>query len=199
MDFGVAFLAGLVVFPVIHSFGLQDEVGASTIGTLFIALPSAFEAMGAVGRVVGLLFFVVLAVGALTSAISLLEVVTASLMDEYGVSRGKAAVGTGALVTAIGVLPALDTDVLGLMDKLVGELLLLAGALTIAVFAGWRVAGAVRDELLAGAAAFWARRVPWIVAMLRYVVPPIVAVVLFFSAREAGPALLALFTGAPAG
>lgn len=199
MDFGVAFLAGLIVFPVIYSFGLQEEVGASTIGTLFIALPSAFEAMGALGRVVGLLFFVVLAVGALTSAISLLEVVTASLMDEFGVSRRKAAAGTGTVITLIGVLPALDTRALALMDKLVGELLLLAGALTIAVFAGWRAAALVRDELLAGAVGRWRRQVPRIMGMLRYVVLPIVAVVLLFSAREAASTLVALFSGGSKG
>ena len=80
--------------------------------------------MGGAGRVVGLFFFVTLAVGALTSAISLLEVVTASVMDEFGVARRKAAIGTGAVITALGILPALSTDTLGLMDKIAGELLL---------------------------------------------------------------------------
>jgi len=129
----VAFVAGLLVFPVIYSFALQDAVSASTIGTLFIAVPSAFQAMGAVGRVVGLVFFLVLALGAITSTISLLEVVTASVMDEYGLSRRRAALLAGTAITLLGVVPAFDIDVLSLMDKVVGEFLLLAGGLVLAV------------------------------------------------------------------
>jgi NSS family neurotransmitter:Na+ symporter len=194
-DFGVAFTAGLMVFPLIYSLGLQGAVGESTVGALFIALPGAFESMGAAGRVVGLLFFVVLAVGALTSAISLLEVVTASMMDELRLGRRVAAVATGSVITVLGVLPALDTGALGLMDKVAGELLLLAGALAIALFAGWRVPAQVREELLAGASPFWQRQVPRILAVLRWVVPPIVAVVLLSSLRETGAAVAAYFSG----
>jgi len=194
-DFGVAFIAGLLVFPVIYSFGLQDAVSASTVGALFIALPSAFEAMGPAGRIVGLFFFVVLAVGALTSAISLLEVVTSSVIDEYGTSRRKAALVMGTLITALGVIPAMDTDALGLMDKIAGELLLIAGALALAVLAGWRAPAAVADELLTGASPFWKRQVPRIMRVLRYVVPPIVAIVLYFSVLETAGAIRAFFAG----
>jgi NSS family neurotransmitter:Na+ symporter len=194
-DFGVAFVAGLLVFPVIYSLGLQDAVSASTVGALFIALPSAFEAMGTVGRVVGLFFFIVLAVGALTSTISLLEVVTASVMDEFGMSRTGAALVMGTVITLLGVLPAMDIDALGLMDKIAGEFLLLAGALALALLAGWHVPSEVQAELLEGASPFWQRQVPRIVAVLRFVVPPIVAIVLFFSLRETVAAVSAYFSG----
>src|SRR5690606_37526473 len=82
-DFGVAFTAGLVVFPVIFALGLQNAVSGSTLGALFIALPGAFTAMGAVGRVIGIIFFVALFIGAITSAIALLEVVVSSVIDEF--------------------------------------------------------------------------------------------------------------------
>jgi NSS family neurotransmitter:Na+ symporter len=194
-DFGVAFVAGLLVFPVIYSFGLQQAVSASTIGALFIAVPSAFEAMGAWGRVVGLFFFLVLALGAITSAISLLEVVTASVMDETGMSRRKAALLTGAFITLLGVLPAMNTDALGLMDKIAGEFMLLLGGLILAVLAAWRIPEAVSDELLAGATPFWQRQVPRILAVLRWLVPPVVAVVLLFSMRETASAIVGFFSG----
>ncbi len=194
-DFGVAFVAGLLVFPVIYSLGLQGSVGESTVGALFIALPSAFDAMGVAGHVVGVFFFIALAVGALTSAISLLEVVTASTIDEFGISRRKAALVTGLLITALGVLPALSTDLLGLMDKIAGELLLVAGALATAILAGWVVRDQVQSELTQGASAFWARQVPKIMAVLRFLVPPIVAIVLFFSLRETIGAIGGFFSG----
>jgi NSS family neurotransmitter:Na+ symporter len=192
-DFSVAFVAGLLVFPVIYSFGLQAEVGASTIGALFISVPSAFEAMGGVGRIVGFAFFFVLALGAITSTISLLEVVTASVMDECGISRRKAALGMGALITALGVIPAMDTAALGLLDKVAGEFLLLAGALALALLAGWRLRAEVQAELLQGASPFWQHQVPRILVALRFVVPPIVVAVLFVSMRETLAAAAAFF------
>src|SRR5690606_10204458 len=83
-DFAIAFVAGLVVFPVIFHFGLQGEVGASAVGALFIALPKGFASMGPAGAVVDTAFFVMLFLAALTSAISLLEVVVAAAMDVLG-------------------------------------------------------------------------------------------------------------------
>ncbi|MCU0976113.1 MAG: sodium-dependent transporter [Steroidobacteraceae bacterium] len=194
-DFGVAFVAGLVVFPVIFSFGLQGAVGASTVGALFIALPSAFDAMGAIGRVVGTAFFVALVVGALTSAISMLEVVTASFIDEFKVPRRTAATAAAILATLLGLLPALDTDVLGLMDKIAGEFLLVLGALLLAILGGWLVRKQMLEELAAGASPWWAAQVPRILAVLRFVVPPIVAAVLFFSARETVTTVVDFFRG----
>lgn len=183
-DFGVAFVAGLVVFPVIYSLGLQGAVSESTVGALFIALPGAFDAMGTAGKVVGVFFFVALAVGALTSAISLLEVVTASIIDEFRIPRKQAALGAGVVIALLGILPAMDTDLLGLMDKVAGELFLVIGTLGIALFAGWVMKDQARDELTQGASPFWAGQVPRILLVLKYFVPVMVAVVLYFSVVE---------------
>ena len=183
-DFSVAFIAGLVVFPVIFSFALQSAVGASTVGALFIALPTAFAAMGPVGQAVGTFFFVALAVGAITSAISLLEVVTIWLIDEWQMSRKRAAITAGLSITALGIWPALNTDALGLMDKIAGELLLVFGTLMLAILVGWKARDAMQAELEHGASPFWAAQVPRILAVLRWFVPPVVLVVLAFSANE---------------
>ena len=195
-DFGVAFVSGLVVFPVIYSLGLQGAVSDSTVGALFIALPGAFESMGAVGRVVGLFFFIALAVGAVTSAIALLEVVTASVIDEFGIGRRKAAAGTALVVAALGIMPATDLDLLGLTDKIAGELLLVIGVLLISLLAGWVLPAEMRDELAAGASPFWQRQVPRIVAVLRWFVPPVILVVLYFSLRGTIAAIAAFAGGA---
>jgi len=194
-DFGVAFVSGLVVFPVIYSLGLQGAVSESTVGALFIALPGAFESMGLVGHVVGLFFFVVLAVGALTSAISLLEVVTSSVIDEFGVPRKAAAVGVAVTAAVLGLLPATSLDALGLMDKIAGEFALVIGTLLIAIVAGWVGRGTVTDELLAGTSPFWRRQVPRIVLAIRYVVPVLIVIVLVFSSGETVKALRDFFAG----
>ncbi len=136
-DMVIAFIAGLVVFPLIFALGLSDEVGGSTVGALFITLPHAFAGMGTVGRVVGFLFFAALLVGALTSAISLLEVVVASAIDGLGWSRHRAAWVMGIAIAALGVPSAWSTDVLGVIDQIANNLLLLGGAFALAVFVGW--------------------------------------------------------------
>jgi neurotransmitter:Na+ symporter, NSS family len=136
-DFGVAFVAGLVVFPVVFALGLQDAVGESTLGALFISLPGAFQAMGATGRVVGALFFTALFIGAITSGVALLEVVTSSVIDEFKLNRRKAALVTGALIALLGIGPAASLNVLGAFDAIASEVFLPLGGLCLALLVGW--------------------------------------------------------------
>ena len=171
-DFGVAFIAGLVVFPVIFALGMQNEVSESTVGTLFISLPGAFVAMGAMGRVVGILFFVALIVGAVTSAVSLLEVVTASVIDEFNLPRKPASIAGGVLIALMGLLPASSLSFLAVIDRL-AEALLSLGAFFLAIFVGWVAVGAA-DEMRKGASERSKRMVPWIMKAVRYILPPVI-------------------------
>lgn len=179
-DTGVAFVGGLVTFPVIYHFGLQNAVGESTVGALFIALPRAFHAMGAPGVLVGTIFFVTLYIAALTSAISLLEVVTAGIIDGFGWSRRVAAGAAGAAIALAGTPVALDTDWVSLLDQLVGNTLLIFGGLMTALLAGyaWRGADA---ELARGFPHAGARR--WWRWLLRIVLPVVLAFMLYGALR----------------
>jgi len=191
-DFGVAFVAGLIVFPVIFALGLQTAVGASTLGALFITLPGAFESMGAAGRLVGSLFLVALVVGGLTSAISLLEVVVASAMDVLGLTRRKAALLGGAAITALGVPSALSLDVLGLMDQVAGNVFLVLGGLLLSLFVGYRMEDPIA-EVRNGA-----EGVRWFFlwrTLLRTVVPLVLVVVLAFSLADTWTQIATLLTG----
>jgi neurotransmitter:Na+ symporter, NSS family len=193
-DFAVAFVAGLVVFPVIFALGLQDQVSESTVGALFIALPGAFEAMGTAGRLVGVLFFVALAVGAITSAISLLEVVTSSIIDEFRVTRKKAAVMMGLLIAFFGLFSAWNTDFLGLVDQVAGEFLLAVGALLMSIFVGW-VMKDPAAELMRGAGPRSAKLAPVVFGLVRWVLPPVIAVVVWLQARDTLDTVQAFFAG----
>ncbi len=192
-DFGVAFVAGLVVFPVIFALGLQGAVGESTVGALFIALPGAFDAMGGiVGRVVGSVFFLALLIGALTSAISLLEVVTSSVIDEFGWSRKKAAIGMGVVIALVGIWPALDLDALGAYDSFTGNVLLPLGALAIAILVGWVMKDPV-DELVRGSSEKMRGFYNGWIWVLRLAAPAILLVVLWSTVPQAFAAIAALF------
>lgn len=141
-DTGVAFVGGLVTFPIIYHFALQGSVSDSPVGALFIALPQAFSAMGGSGVVVGSIFFVALYIAALTSALSLLEVVAAPFIDGLGWSRKKSVLVAGVTIFFVGLPSALSTNWLGLVDQVVGNVLLIFGGLMMAIVAGYVWKGA---------------------------------------------------------
>lgn len=192
-DTGVAFTAGLLVFPVIFTFGLQDQMGESSIGALFISLPRGFEELGRTGDFIDSAFFVMLFFAALTSAISLLEVVTAAIVDGYNWTRGKAALASGIVITVIGLPAAFNTNILGAMDALVGNFLLIVGGLFTAVLVGYKLLPIADKELAQGLESVPARRA-W-AAFVRYVAPPVLIVILFFLARPTWDAIITLVTG----
>jgi neurotransmitter:Na+ symporter, NSS family len=193
-DFAVAFLAGLVVFPVIAALGLQAAVDESTVGALFIALPGAFEAMGSIGRLVASVFFIALFIAAVTSAISLLEVVTASIIDEWRLPRKAAAIGAGILIAIVGLWPAVNLDALGAMDEVAANVFLPLGAFFMAILVGWQLKdpiGEVAKNVSPGVR-------PWLVAwvwLLRVVVPILLILVLYDKVPTAIQAVRALFAG----
>jgi NSS family neurotransmitter:Na+ symporter len=192
-DFGVAFTAGLVVFPVIAALGLQAQVGESTVGALFIALPGAFVEMGTLGRVVGVAFFFALTVGAVTSAVSLLEVVTASAIDEFKIHRKSAAIGAGIIITLVGLIPALNLDALGLIDRIT-EWFLAIGALGVTLFVGWRMRDP-QEEMLDGASGFFASIVPAVLVFVRFVMPLIILPVIIYTGMNLVNELRTVFAG----
>lgn len=180
-DFVIAFVAGLVVFPLIFALGLSADVGESTLGALFITLPKAFAMMGLAGQAVGFLFFAALVIGALTSAISLLEVVVASAIDTLAWSRLRSTLVFGGAIALLGIPPALNINILDWMDKLAGQLFLVAGGLLLAIFVGWVMKDPF-SEVRKGA-----EHVAWFPLwrfLLRYPIPLVLAVVLYFSVRK---------------
>ncbi len=160
IDTSVAILAGLIIFPAAFAVGIQPDQGP---GLLFVTLPNVFQqAFGHVPFIASLLavmFYILLALAALTSTISLHEVVTAYLHEEFRLSRGKAArMVTGGCIV-LGTLCSLSLGVgrdytlagmtlFDLFDFVTAKLMLPLGGLFIALFAGWYLdKKLLRDEL----------------------------------------------------
>ncbi|GAI63018.1 unnamed protein product, partial [marine sediment metagenome] len=99
-DTGIAFLAGLMIFPAVFAFGLEPGAGP---GLTFITVPAVFASMGTIGHLFGIIFFVLLTFAAITSAISLLEVVCAYFIDEAKWARKKATLIMGIIIFLLGV------------------------------------------------------------------------------------------------
>lgn len=139
-----AILAGLMIFPIVFTYRVDPSCGPSLF---FITLPEVFARMPG-GQIVGLLFFVLVAFAAVTSSISLMEVVVSFFIDELGWARKKADYVLGACVFVCGIPSALSFNawkgvqvagktIFDLLDMAACNYMLPVGGLLIAVFAGW--------------------------------------------------------------
>lgn len=100
-DVGIAFLAGMMIFPIVFSQGLNTDGGT---GLIFVSLPGVFENMGPIlGVVIGSLFFLLLSFAALTSTISLMELPVSYLVDQRKVKRGIAVWISAGVIFLIGI------------------------------------------------------------------------------------------------
>jgi NSS family neurotransmitter:Na+ symporter len=116
LDTSVALLACLMLFPIILHFNLQP--GSASIGILFTTLPVVFNQMP-MGNLVSIIFFCLLAFAALTSAISLLEVVVSYMIDEKGWSRKSSSLLVGSLIFLLGLPAALCNGASPFFSKIV--------------------------------------------------------------------------------
>ena len=82
----VALLAGLMIVPAVYVFMGKEGMTAGP-GLMFIALPKVFAEMGVVGTIIGVIFFVMVLFAAITSSVSIMEAIVASLMDRFGWKR----------------------------------------------------------------------------------------------------------------
>ena len=185
MDTAVGLLAGMVTFPVVMSFGLQDVISGSTLGTIFIALPTGLGSLGATGQLVAVLFFALALIAAITSAVSLLEVPVACLIDRLGWSRSRAVWVSAALIFVAGLPAATSMEVLGWMDSVFGGLLLILGGLLLALLLGWVLPARFQEELSHSGSPIWLQR--FLLVMLRWISPPVIAVGLVISVVDLIP------------
>lgn len=146
-DTSIALLAGLILFPALFHAGVDPQAGPSLV---FVVMPTIFGTMP-FGNLFGAAFYVLLAIAALTSTISLLEVIVAYFVDDRGWDRSMASMVIGFACFVLAVPSALSTGAnatltnmaggngfLGLMDILWGKYGLTFGALGLCLFAGWR-------------------------------------------------------------
>lgn len=190
LDTFVATIASVVIFPVTFSYQIKPTEGP---GLVFMSLPMAFAQMPG-GRIIGILFFLLLIFAALTSSISLLEVVASTFIDLWGWSRKKAVTIMGVVIFFVGIPSALSfsTAIFGnsmanlvgknffdVMDYLSSNWLLPGGGVLIAIFVAWVMPSDMRKEEFNRSTPLWAYR-PWLV-LLKFIAPIAVAIVMLKS------------------
>jgi len=147
LDTVLALVAGLIIFGVVFAMGKEPEAGP---GLVFVTLPDLFASMPG-GTAVAVAFFFMLVFAAWSSAIAIFEVVTATIVDEFKLSRTATALIAGASIWAAGVACAVWPAVLDYGDQLVTNYMLPLGGVLIAIVASWIVSKSDRE---AGFAAF---------------------------------------------
>ncbi len=197
-DTMIALLAGLMIFPAVFATGQDPTEGPALI---FVVLPQVFEAMP-LGTFIGALFFILLSIAALTSTVSLLEVVVSYFVDETTFSRKKAAWVVGGFTFAFGIPSALANGAVGglsdmswlvgnrvfgenpsfldVMDFIWGNLSLAIGALLLSVFIGWvwGTENAIAEMQEGSGNSFKGTLATVWSVFLKYVCPIVIAVIL---------------------
>jgi len=184
----IAMLAGVAIFPAVFAFGVDPAGGP---GLIFNVLPGIFQQMPG-GYFFAIIFFVLLAIAALTSSISILEVVVAYLTEELKMTRRKATIMAASAATFVGLFCTLSFGALSeytisglaifdLLDFTASNLLLPLGGLMIVLFVGWYMKGVdVKDELSNGGL-LKVRIFAILMFLLKFIAPVAIAIVLFDS------------------
>lgn len=153
-----AVLAGIAIMPAVFAFGVSPTSGPSLV---FITLPQIFAQLP-FGQMFSLLFFIVLFVAAITSSISMLEIVVAYICEEFKLSRKAAVLYSSLFVAITGLLCSLsegafsnfrlfDKNIFDLFDYASNNIMLPLGGLLVVLFVGWKLKRKdVLDEMTSG-------------------------------------------------
>lgn len=190
-DTAVAFLAGVMIIPAVFTFMGTEGMQASGPSLMFVSLPKVFAAMGRIGNIVGCLFFAMVLFAAITSAMSVMEAVVSSFMDQFHISRTKAACIEGVIALIAGILVCLGYNVLyfevtlpngavaqilDIMDYISNNLLMPVVAIGTCILIGWIVKPkTIIDEVEKSGCKFGRR---WLYISMIKVVAPILLIVL---------------------
>ena len=144
LDTGVGLLAVLIIVPLM---GPVVNGGYGAVGALFVAIPLGFASLGNAGPLLMAAFFFLAAIAAITSAVALLEVPVAVVMDRLGWGRARTTWSTVAVVALLGLPALLSTDLLMASHDLFGGVVLIGSGLLLSLLMGWVAPQQVRQDL----------------------------------------------------
>ena len=184
-DTAVAFLAGVMIIPSVFVFVGREGMEASGPSLMFVSLPKVFASMGTAGNVIGCMFFAMVLFAALTSAVSVMEAVVSSFMDEFKIGRTRATVIewivalVGAVIVCLGYnklyfdikLPnGAHAQILDIMDYISNNALMPVVAISTCILIGWVVKPDIIIDEVEKTGAKMGRKVLYTV-MIKWVAP----------------------------
>ncbi len=193
-DTAIALLAGLMIVPSVFVFFGKEGMSGGP-GLMFISLPKVFEHMGGIGKAVGLIFFITVFFAAITSSVSVLEAITASVIDKFHIARGKAVALITAFALIMGIIVCLGynklyfeftlpngavAQILDILDYFSNNLLMPTVALLSCVLVGWIVKPKTVIEEITRNGEKFPRKTIYVV-MVKFVAPVLLFVLLLQS------------------
>ena len=157
-----ALIAGLAIMPAVFAAGIEPAAGPSLV---FETLPVIFSRMGVVLPVI---FFLAILIAALSSSISMLEVVVAWLVDQKGMRRSHAVLAVFGAAALLGSACAVAPRVFSTCDFVSSNVLMMIGALTFALIVGWKMP---RESVLHYV------RYRFVYMLIRYVAPVMIVAI----------------------
>lgn len=184
LDTSVALLAGVMIFPAVFTFGIEPTQGPNLV---FVTLPNIFAQLP-LGSVWSFIFFLLLALASITSLISLHQVVTAYVEEEFKMSNRKAALVVTLTTTVLTVFASLSLGVMNdvrifgmclfdLLDYVTAKIMMPLGSLLLCVFMGWRLEKATLISELTNRHTLRWSMIKAFVIVLKYIVPILVTMV----------------------
>lgn len=177
LDALVAILAGIVIFPAAFALTQTPDTIVSSLvaggpGLLFITIPELFHHLP-FSSLWSSLFFVLLAIAALTSTISLMEVVTSFLHEEFSMLRRNAVTFVAMGVAVLGVVSSISPQFFNILDYATAKIMLPMGGLFISLFIGWHLDKKITFAQLTndGTLSVSVRFLQLYIFILRYVAP----------------------------
>lgn len=178
-DTFIAILAGIAIFPAVFAFADIEHMAMANIsgeGLVFITLPSILFSIPG-GQILSTMFFILLAVAALTSTISVLEVIVAYFVEELGMIRRKATVMATISVSFLGILSVLFSGVFDFLNFTTANILLPIGGLFIVLFIGYYYGRKKTREELSNSGKLKAKYIPAYMFSVKFIAPLVIAII----------------------
>ncbi len=169
-DTAIAVVAGLAVFPAVFAFGISPDSGPELV---YITLPIIFQSMSG-GFIWAFMFFLLLCFAALTSTISVMEVIVAYFSEQLNLTRKRSVILTMVSVGFLGILCTVSSDVFGLFNAS-PDLLLPLGGFFIVVFIGWFFSKDASRGELSSNGKYKNRYYPLFMFLVKFVAPLAIA------------------------
>ncbi len=169
-DTSVAIIAGLAIFPAVFAFGIDPGEGPELV---YKTLPVIFQNMAG-GLIWAFMFFLLLCFAAITSTISMLEVIVAYFSEQLNMSRKRATMLSMISVGVLGIICTASSDVFGFFNAS-PDLMLPLGGFFIVVFIGWFFSGEKSRQELSSDGAFKIRYHRLFMFLVKFVAPLAIA------------------------
>ncbi len=174
IDTSIAILAGIAIFPAVFTFGLEASEGPHLA---FKTLPNVFAQLP-FGWPLAIAFFATLCIAAITSAVSIMELLISTAIEQLKISRKRATILIFILSLILTLVCALSNTIFALFDQVSAKMLLPVCGLLTSLFVGWVIDKKISKKTFTSDGTYSTRVYPIFMFIVRYIAPLAIAIVI---------------------